>query len=156
MHPLSEGVSNPIETEPIINPHRSTERISYLNAPLATGSDVAPSESEPVLRRSDRDRNPTDRLTYGKLGVQGGIHVVASHIATGDVHFWHKYYSIFAEKYSYNIRKSVNQEPRTHAHTTTAPSTFNIKITSTWTEADSPKCAEKRSLFILLNTACMT
>ena len=45
-----------------------------------------------------------------------------------DVHSWQKYYSIFAEKYLNNIRKSVNQEapmhaqtqaPRIHAHTMT-------------------------------------
>ena len=69
-----------------------------------------------------------------------------------------KYYTIFAEKYSNNIQKTVNQEPPRHAHTQlgythahndtgrgfydlyeinliispTAPSTFNIKIISTW------------------------
>ena len=34
-----------------------------------------------------------------------------------DVHFWQNYHSIFAEKYSNNIRKSVNQEPPTKART---------------------------------------
>ena len=72
-----------------------------------------------------------------------------------DVHFWQKYYSIFAEKYSNNIRKSVNQVLRSHKRTlytcthndtgrgfydlydinlfisTTAPSTLNIKINFT-------------------------
>ena len=72
-----------------------------------------------------------------------------------DVHFWQKYYSIFAETYSNNIQKTLNREPPTHAHTSdtrthndtgrgfyylseinlfispTAPSTFNIKFIST-------------------------
>ena len=38
-------------------------------------------------------------------------------VSTRDVHFWQKYYSIFAQKYSNNIRKSVNQEPPTQART---------------------------------------
>jgi hypothetical protein len=57
-----------------------------------------------------------------------------------------KYYSIFAEKYSNNILFI----------STTAPSTFNIKMISTLAQADRPTCAKSRSLFILLNTACRT
>ena len=33
---------------------------------------------------------------------------------------------------------------------TTAPSTFNIKMISTWAEADRPTCAENGSLFIFI------
>ena len=42
------------------------------------------------------------------------------HSSNRDEDFWQKYDSVFAEKYSNNIRKSVNQEPpltHTHAHT---------------------------------------
>ena len=81
---------------------------------------------------------------------------------------------IFAEKYSSNVRESVNQEPATHARTadtrthndtgrgfydlyeinlfisTTAPSTFNIKIISTWAYADRRTCTENGMLIIYL------
>ena len=46
-----------------------------------------------------------------------GLKKILGETLNRDVHFWQKYYSILAEKYSHNIRKLVNQEPPTHART---------------------------------------
>ncbi|XP_060799313.1 retrovirus-related Pol polyprotein from transposon opus isoform X1 [Neoarius graeffei] len=91
--PTPRDVITPLNPALLTSPHRSPEVVKDL---VATDQDVscpdvhsvvysaAPTDSVlPLVRRSHRDRKPTDRLTYGKLGVQSR-NVVASHFALAE------------------------------------------------------------------------
>ena len=91
---------------------------------------------------------------------------IHTHIYTRDVHFWQKYYSIFADKNSNIIRKSVNQEThartrahmhehRRHAHTMTQEEVFYDLYEINWfNSTTAPSSAINIKLFQRRLTKC--